>query len=233
MEIKKWWNKLKDWQKGAVVGGFIWILLIFINLIIEGVKMSRLPEFLLFISLFYGLPLILLGMFVGFLSRLIKNKFIFIGGLSGLAIGVFSVLLFETQVGKTFLYFLATTLRIFFPLDNLGPGAMALAPLFILFNIILWSLIGLIFGFIKRKYKLKWFIIGGIIGGIWGLLSFFIGIFSLREPTLKSIFLYLPFYIAYEIIGERALLLSPIIGILFGVIIVFIIKKISKKKDEK
>ena len=80
------------------------------------------------------------------------------------------------------------------------------------------------------KPKAIW--IGAVIGGVWGLLSFFIGIWSLEEPTLESILFFLPFYIAYWIIGRRALLLSPIIGILIGVFITLIIKKIkSKKKD--
>lgn len=140
-----------------------------------------------------------------------KHKAIWIGGIVGAIVGLIIIFPF-TQFS-----------HILYDFDIF---------VIVVLSVLFYTLVGLLFGFIKRKYKLKWFIIGGIIGGIWGMLSFFMGILTFEEHVSKS-FLFLPFYIAYGIIGERALLLSPIIGILIGVLIVFIIKKIKSKYNKK
>lgn len=83
-----------------------------------------------------------------------------------------------------------------------------------------------------NKYKKIW--VWGIIGMIWGLFSFFIGVWSLEELTLKHIFLYLPFYISYKLIGRSAFFISPIIGGLIGLFIGYVINRIIRiNKNEK
>ena len=136
-----------------------------------------------------------------------KHKSILIGGMVGGSIGVIIALLIIqlSHAPYNFNIFIYMTLLI-----------------------LSYTSIGLIFSFIKRKFKLKWFIVGGIIGWVWGLLSFFVGIWTLEEQALKSFF-YLPFYIAYEIVGRRAFFISPIIGTLIGLFIAFLIEKIKRK----
>ncbi len=86
---------------------------------------------------------------------------------------------------------------------------------------------------VKKKYKLKGWMLGGVMGLVWGLLSSFIGVWFIREGTNL---IFLPLLIAYEIseyfkfmapIRDLFLTIIPIIiGLLIGALVGFIISKI-------
>ncbi len=73
--------------------------------------------------------------------------------------------------------------------------------------------------------------IGGIIGGLWGLLSFFLGVWTLREATLNKIIVFLPLYVSSIIFKDNPFLiiLSSIVGLLIGIFVAFIVTKIKEK----
>ncbi len=220
--------------KGALLGGIIgfvfsifvmvfwemfgWIIkpMSHINYLITGCE-----EWCIFMMFVYPIVFVILGILIftmiTFIILKMKNKPIWIGGIVGAIVGL--IIIFPFIQFSHMLY----DFDLF---------------VIVVLSVLFYSLVGLLFGFIKRKYKLKWFIIGGIIGGFWGLASFFMGIATLERQVLEGFLCCLPFYIAYGIIGERALLLSPIIGVLIAVFMVFVIKKIkerinTKKKNEK
>jgi len=155
-KLKNLWKRLKGWQKGGLIGSLFGLILTLSSMIVDTPKINNLLEFLIFMLFIYIFTSALFGIIIGYFSYKIKNKFTFFGGIIGLIIGMFSILLFETKIGNIFLYFLSfvlNVLKIFFPSSILNSGGMALAPIFIIFNIILWSFIGLITGFIIYLIK--------------------------------------------------------------------------------
>lgn len=155
MKYKRWWEKLKIWQKGAIFGGIIGLIFIVVALISDPPSYNRLLESLVFMFVFYILFPVLLGAFIGFLSSLTKNKFVFVGGIVGLLIGIFGIMLMEK------VKFLGIIIA--WPVVFLGKFISyidsnfwrSLGPLVIFLNILLWILIGLIIGLIISKIKRK------------------------------------------------------------------------------
>lgn len=142
-------KKFKYWQKGAIFSGIIGLIFIIISLTIERVPYENLPEGLGVMFILYIIPLILFGAFIGFLSSLVKNKFIFSGGIIGLMMGVFSILFFEN---KKFIEIVT------YPLNVLNKFVLHISSaskgggiIFILIHILSLSFAGILVGLIIGK----------------------------------------------------------------------------------
>lgn len=151
-------ERLKGWQKGAILGVIIGVIFIALSLLIEGLG-PNLSELLVFMSILYILVPALCGAFIGLLGPHIKlkNNPLFLGGIIGLIVGLFSILLFEVEVlNLIFLYPLKILgMLVLYITGPIGPLGEGVGPLFILIHIILWSLIGTLIGFVIKKKKRK------------------------------------------------------------------------------
>ena len=99
-KLKNLWKRLKGWQKGGLIGSLFGLILTLSSMIVDTPKINNLLEFLIFMLFIYIFTSALFGIIIGYFSYKIKNKFTFFGGIIGLIIGMFSILLFETKIGN-------------------------------------------------------------------------------------------------------------------------------------
>jgi len=156
--MKKFWSKLKGWQKGGYIGiiiGLIISILLFIidspsNYTINNLFFGYiLPLFFMFI-----LPITLIGISIGFLTSL-KNKFIwifaFIGGLFGFVTAFLVSINYGGNIGF-FIIPIVYLVKLIFGVRNLEISSiMIFMVLFMSF--IIYALIGFLIGFLIGKIK--------------------------------------------------------------------------------
>ena len=97
-----------------------------------------------------------MGGIIGFLSSLTKNKFVFIGGIIGLIVGLYFEFLLITQKGIKILWFLKLINVFYYPLHDDIVFRFFILPILL---VIVFSLIGILLGFvggiIVRKFGKK------------------------------------------------------------------------------
>lgn len=136
-----WWSNLKYWKKGLILGGLVWVTFICLAIILYGPK--NLSTILLYFLLILVAPFIAMWFITGFLSSLTKNRFVFIGGVIGLIIGLYFDLLLLTQKSINFLWLI----RILSYFSG-GGDPISRALMFPIMSIFVSSLAGILLGFV-------------------------------------------------------------------------------------
>lgn len=150
--MNKWWKKLKGWKKGLILGavaGLIFTLLLFFQLELLGSSFEI--GFLLLPLIIIIIPSILMGGVIGLLSSLTKNRFIFVGGIIGLVVGLYFEFLEGIREGGS----LSWPMRLILYFYNLVTGHLPYyedfvtrAFLFPIILVVVFSLAGILLGFV-------------------------------------------------------------------------------------
>lgn len=92
MNFKKWWNGLKSWQKGGLIGAIVFTSILFIFYLLAQISPTNsslvFTFFILRVVLFFLLIFSFFGICVKILSSLIKSNFIFEILVISLSLGV-------------------------------------------------------------------------------------------------------------------------------------------------
>jgi len=154
--MKKFWSKLKGWQKGLTVGLLIGLIINILLFIIDS------PSNYIINNLFFGyilplffmftLPTTLIGVFIGFLTSL-KNKFIWIFALIFGLFGLINCILaigeywFIAQLFAKPIVYLLTL--VFGHLEY----STIIMSITLFLSFIIYALIGLLIGFSIEKIR--------------------------------------------------------------------------------
>lgn len=154
MDFKKWWSKLKTWQKGMIIGGFLFFLRDIFGIIFGKNDSLVLKSVLIF-------PSIILGAIIGLLFVLIfkkEKKPVYVGARIGFYFG---------------LTLMVIELICFLLLNILSFGALAFSIPIVLYFVFMGIFTAWIVNLVGNKIK-NYLLSGLLVGSLVFILSYFL-----------------------------------------------------------